>query len=782
MLDIAPRETALERIFNKADPSGGDKARIFDLSDPEEYESYVLAMIEDTQSYEESELGPQREEADKYYKGQEPALDGSDDPRAGEDALTDRSSIVVTTVRDVILSIMPSLVRIFTAREHPVEFMPNTEQDVPLAEQATDYISHVFWEDNPGFLIIHNVLKDCLNKGIGIVKWHTDPGLKVIEREYTGIDPEQYQYLVAQPGAEVVDEEMYMDEAQQPKCDCTIRITRRNPIQRVIAVPPDEFRINRNAKCLRTARVRGHVRNEPVSYLVELGYDHEEVSEWTAAGNLYSNTTERALRNPGLDQESDVEDMVEYGEYWINVDKDGDGIAELRYICIADNKIIQDIPATHVRMALFCPDPEPHTAIGHSINELVRDLQKIETNVLRNVLDSLAQSVHPRMEVVENMVNMDDVYSDDVGDPIRVKAPGMITPIITPFAGEPALAVLAYMDNVAIRRTGQSDASKGLDPKALQSTTMKGVDMVITGAQERTELIARILAETGFKDMFKGLLIETTEHPNQGRTVKLRGKWVPVYPDAFDPDMNVKVNPAIGRGSDMDRFMMLNQIAVKQEAIVTQLGPQNPICKPENWLNTIQDMMNLAGMKNFSRYFNYPSPEEMQQMAEQMGQPSAEDKLAEAEAEKVRAMTVGKIADNAMAKDKQQSDDDFRRDQLEAKTQVDMAKVGVDAFKAGIDATSLDVDAASILAGLENNRITQQAGIDKAGIAGEAGLLKAGMANEAGLMKADMANQAGLQKADMANQAGLAKTQMANEAGLEKQKLANKVKGLISAP
>ena len=77
-----------------------------------------------------------------------------------------------------------------------------------------------------------------------------------------------------------------------------------------------------------------------------------------------------------------------------------------------------------------------------------------------------------------------------------------------PFLGQQMMPVIELLNDVLQRRTGLSDAAKGLDPKALQSSTMIGVEAIINGAQERIELVARVLAETGFKDLFVGLYNE----------------------------------------------------------------------------------------------------------------------------------------------------------------------------------------------------------------------------------------------------------------------------------
>jgi hypothetical protein len=59
------------------------------------------------------------------------------------------------------------------------------------------------------------------------------------------------------------------------------------------------------------------------------------------------------------------------------------------------------------------------------------------------------------------------------------------------------MQLLQYMDQMAMRRTGVTEQSKGIDPKALQSTSTPGVQMLVQGAQERTVLVAQTLGPDG---------------------------------------------------------------------------------------------------------------------------------------------------------------------------------------------------------------------------------------------------------------------------------------------
>ena len=287
---------------------------------------------------------------------------------------------------------------------------------------------------------------------------------------------------------------------------------------------------------------------------------------------LGASTAEQDLRNPGglgqllvgASDASQGDPLIQYGEWFIRIDKDGDGVPELRKICTVGDgdTIIMDEPTPRAKFALFCPDPEPHTAIGHGVAEQVEDLQSIKTNILRNTLDALASTILPRLVVVDTMCNMDDVRNNELGSIIRVKQPEAVTALQQPPIGQVPIQLLEYLDLIGNRRTGVTEQSKGLDPKALQSTAKEGVGLLVTGAQERIELVARTLAETGFRDLFRGLLQEIIENPIPERMIRLRGKWTKVVPDQYDATMDVEVNPAIGRGSDQDRLQML--MGIKQ--------------------------------------------------------------------------------------------------------------------------------------------------------------------------------------------------------------------------
>jgi hypothetical protein len=280
---------------------------------------------------------------------------------------------------------------------------------------------------------------------------------------------------------------------------------------------------------------------------------------------------------------------------------------------------------------------------------------------MRNTLDSLAQSIHPRTAVVEGQVNIDDVLNNETGAIIRMRAPGMVQPFSSPFVGQAAFPMLDYMDQMREDRTGMSKAAMGLDPDALQSTTKAAVAATVSASNQRLELQARILAE-GMKKLFKGILYLMTTHQDKPRMVRLRNEWVQIDPRVWDAGMDVNVNIGLGNGDNNEKLAALNIIMQKQEQIMAQFGPMNQIASLPMYIRTLQKAIELSGYKDASSYFN-TLPADFQ-MPQEQPKPTPEEVLAQVQAQSIQADIQKKAAELELKREQMIRDDDYRRDQL----------------------------------------------------------------------------------------------------------------------
>ena len=653
-----------------------------DAMDEEQFGAVVKAAIDDAENYIDDYIAPRRELSMSFYRG-----DFLGNEEEG------RSQIVMTEVRDTIQAMMPSLLRIFTASENAVEFAPRSPEDIAGAQQATDTVNYVFYSENPGFQILYDGIKDALISKTGIFKWRAEEIKSISESEYSGLDAEQYALLVSDPENEVIEVSVkYVEQtvndpmtgmpmsSSQETYEVKVRRTRKKLKYIVQCIPPEEFLIARNARDLDTADYVGHRKLATVSELVAMGYDKDEVEQYGGQGDTFDINTEAQVRNPAIlsflnnaDNPDKTLERVFYVESYIRVDKDGDGIAELRRVCTIGNgtHILHDEVVDEVPFAVICPDPTPHMVIGESISDQVMDLQIIKTNVVRNTLDSLAQVIHPRTVVVEGQVNMDDVMNVETGGIIRARQAGMVQSLSEPFVGMQAMPIINYLDDLRASRTGISKASQGLEPDVLQSTTKAAVTATMSSAEQRLEMIARIFAETGIKRLFKGILKMLIKNQDKPMVIRLRNQFIPVDPRNWDPEMDMIVNVGLGNGNASERTALLNMIMAKQEQALMQFGPDNPLVDLKQYRDTITQILSINGMKDGAKYFKEIDRQSLPQLQQQsMGQPKPDptEMLAQVEMEKVKADIQIAQLKAQLEIEKTRMQDDRERD----KTDVDL--------------------------------------------------------------------------------------------------------------
>ena len=642
-----------------------------DVMPDEELQGIVGKEIDDAIDFIDNWISPQRATATQYYRGE---------PFGNEE--DGRSQVVSMDVRDTVQAIMPSLMRIFHGSDQTVEYVPQGPEDAAAGKQATDYANYIINRDNNGFLEMHSAFMDALVRKVGILKVYWDDQTKFETVSYSGLDDASLAALMSDPAVEVeiVASEPMGEPMQDPLTGedmpvpmmHAVRATYTHPDGRVKleAVPPEEFLISRESKSVEQADYVAHRRIVTVSELVAMGYDYDEVSELGASYDDMDTNVERYTRNKALTNEMNERHdpamkKVLYVENYIKVDYDGDGIAELRKVCTAGdgNKILMNEPCDMAPFATLCPDPEPHDFFGMSVADTVMDIQRIKSSIMRNTLDSLSMSIHPRVAVVEGMVNIDDAMSTEVGSIIRQRAAGQIQPLSMPFVGQAAFPVLQYMDEVKEARTGISKASAGLDAGALQSSTATAVAATVSAAQQHIEMIARVFAETGVKRMYELVLHLVTTHQDRERMIKLNNNFVPIDPRVWNSDMDVTVNVALGRGSDTERMLMLRQIAEMQKDAMQTMGPVNPLTDMQKLSNTLKSMTEIAGFKDTSQFWGDPA---QFQPPPQDKKPDINEQLIQVQIQQIQADIQKKAAELQMQREKFRLEDDRKRDELEA--------------------------------------------------------------------------------------------------------------------
>lgn len=675
--------------------------------DSDELKSVLQGELSDAIDYND-QLSDERVDNTEYYLGDAP-----------DNVSDQQSNFVSTDVRDSVLFMLPSIMRVFFGSKKIVEFIPKNAEDIKMAEQQTDYINHIVQQKNNGFQVFYNAFKDALVRKTGFVKAYFDDSLEVSNYSYDGLTEEARNVLLTDPFVEVVSETYEMEEVQEmneatgettitekpSKYNLKIRRVKNKNDIIIEAVPPEEILISRNARNIEDSSYVAHRRILSSSDLVAMGYDKEEIEEY-AGSNDYDPVSqiEAQARNPFSDI-TDVtrtdQDEVYYVEHYLFYDLDDDGIDERIKVCtIGACHIINVEPVNDLPIVMFSPDPEPHTAIGSCPADYVKQIQNTKSQIMRDVLDSLGASVHPRLVITEGMVNIDDVLNTDIGQPIRQRQPGSVQPLNTAFMGKEAFPVLQYLDEVKENATGVSKASAGLNAQALQSATQTAVQNTISSAQGRTELICRHFAETGMKPLFRIINNLVTMHSQEEETFRLNNEFITIDPRFWDSDKDINVNVAISKSSDDEKLKTLTLVLAQQEKAIQQMGAQNPLVSGQQYANTLAKIIEMAGFKDVNQFINTtvetppPPPEN--------NKPSGEEMLAMAETKKAEASAQKSVLDSENNRLKILLDDDFKRDQAQADAVLKVMEMNA---KYG---TTLDTKIIDALLEREKEEIRQQ--------------------------------------------------------------------------
>tara|TARA_R110000803_G_scaffold188666_1_gene251123 strand:+ start:5574 stop:7673 length:2100 start_codon:yes stop_codon:yes gene_type:complete len=632
-----------------------------------EIEDIAREAILDSIDFVESEVAEDRIKAQRYYNGE---VD------IGEEE--GRSTVVSTKIRDAIRAIKPGLLRVFLSTDRPVEFVPTGPEDIKFAEQATKYIQYKFQELN-GYEILNEAFHDALLKKTGIVKVYWDNYMESETYTFNNLNDMEFSTIVNEQNIEVIEHttkisvelDEFGAEVEMPRHD--LKVSKISDMGKlcVESVPPEEFFIDRNATSIQSSYVCGQRTEVRVSDLVEMGYEFDEVSELSGLGHSDTFSDVERYERRGYEEDYQTENpldpsmrIVALTELYMKIDVNGTGVAEMQKIVLGGNdyKLLGYEPWGDQPFAAFEIDPEPHTFYGRSIADLLFEDQDASTMMLRGVLDNVALTNHPRTEVIDGAVNMDDMLNNEIGGIVRVRQGGAIVPLTVPFVAAQTLSAIEYYDGTIEQKVGISRASMGLNPDALQATTATAVNATMQGAAGQTEVMARNLAEGGVRQMFKLMLKLVIENCDEEQIMRISGEaYEPVDPRSWNKKMDTSVNVGLGTGREDQRNAALSQALQMQMQIFQSYGPSNGLVSMSQIRNTLADMLALNGVKNADRYFAPMSAEQEQQLLaqqqqQQQGQqPPMDQATAYLQAEQVKA---------------------------EAKAKTDMAKLQIDAQKA----------------------------------------------------------------------------------------------------
>jgi len=554
----------------------------------DELSAKIDEEIRQSVGYDDSELSNQRKTALEYFYGE---------PFGNE--TEGRSQYVSPEVRDTILWMMPSLMRIFTGGDDVVRFEPQGPEDEAGAKQATDYVNHVFQRQNDGFLTLHTWFMDALLSKNGFVKVYWEEEDTNEKEKYQGLTPDELSKISSDPDVEITgfDADAGIIEVTKKK---------KTGQCKIVPVPPEEILINRNPTApLSSNWFICHRKRARIEELEKMGYE----TEGLMSDSSQDFNSERATRYEFDETDSvgsDTQDYVWLEQCYVEMDF-GNGL-EKRTITKVGKTILENVEGHSCKLVTLTPIPLPHKLYGMSIADLIMDLQLLRSTVFRQIIDNIFLANNGRYMALDGMVNLDDLLTSRPGGIVRVKTFDAVKPMQPPLLGAPAFNLLEYLDNVKDVRTGVNKDLQGLDPDTINKTATAQSNR-LGAAQSRIELIARIFAETGVKDLFYAILECVQKYQDKPKVIRLRNEWVPVDPREWTNKFDLTVSVGLGTGSK-DSIIAGILETIKLQMADMQMGL--PTVTPQNLFASRMELLKAQSIKGGERFFTDPSQVEPQ--------------------------------------------------------------------------------------------------------------------------------------------------------------------------
>lgn len=557
---------------------------------------------------DETQLSAQLEKSLSFYLGE----------RFGNE-IEDRSQVILTTVRDTIEWMMPQFMAVFCGSNQVCRFDADSPEDEKQAELETDVVNHVFYKENDGFNVLYMMIKDALMQKNGIVKVYYEETEIETREAYEDQTDYEFMMLLNEEDLEIIEhtEKVIGDELSNNIVrlhDGTFIRRKIDGGVRVVNIPPEEFLISDQANSIfpKHSPFCAHRVVKTRSDLVSEGYDRKKIDN--IASSTYDGDNQVSLIRDYLDENTEyypdagIKDksmeQIELYECVLQVDYDDDGIAEWRKVTLAGNEILENEEIDYNPFAAICPNMLPHKFHGLSVADDTMDLQLIESIIMRQCLDNM-YSANNQRKVVNANVNLDDLLTSRPDGVIRTTGiPSQdVMPLVPMNIVGDGLQMIDYLDMVKEQRTGVGKTMQGQNQEVANDTA-HGLERIMSAAEKKIELICRVFAETGIKEIFimiRGLM----QKHGQVSDFFLGGEVVNVNPQEWKDRKNITVKVGLGTGDQLKMQAAMGRVLELQEKVMAA-GGNGILIDPKKIYNAIDDFAKFSGLPGADHYFIDP--------------------------------------------------------------------------------------------------------------------------------------------------------------------------------
>lgn len=623
-----------------------------------------------------------------------------------------QSQVVSTEVQDVVNSDMTSLIRVFQSGSEILKFKPNSSDplDIQEAEEKTKYVHHIVNNQEDSYRIHHSFLMNTELQSVGVLHYPWVSNKKVDYRSYKGIDQDMASLVVTDIETESIRQGFKfevdkVDENEDGTVDIDIRITREKQGIEISALKIEQMLISSNAESKESATLIGHREMSRRGDLLAAGFDKDKLDK-VSVGSDRTDASMRELRfsnqNGGTSNDSITDpanQLLPVSHMYVLVDYDGDGIPERRYIVKIGEIIFENEAFDHVPYAISSAMLMPNNLIGRSRAEITMQSQLLSTEIMRSTMDNIYDVGTGRI-IANDTVDMDSLLTSRNQGVITtdgsVDVRSAVAQLETPFVGDKMMLISQYIDSKRVAATGEMLANQGLDSDKIYNETATRFEGVKDAGAAKVELVARCIAETGYKDLYEGIAWMVSHFQSDKDEIMVLGKPLTINPMRWWHEHKVVAMKGLGAGDDSQTLSSLSGFF----AIQNQLSAEgSPLVDNKDKFETLKKMLLASGFNNVDEFFNDPGEpdqsaqflleqnEQLMQMVQQLqaaqANPLAEAEQIKAEADLIKAQGKAALDIAKMKEDQRQFNEKMAANQQEMllTLEKDYVKIEADSGK-----------------------------------------------------------------------------------------------------
>ncbi len=547
-------------------------------------------------SYYETEIHPLVDELKKLAEG--------DEDYYTENFPGVNGKFVSRDIANTVEYIMPDLMKLFNGSKQPVVIVGRTADDMQKAEVMQSLCNYQMAERNKAYLLNYNWFKEALYYGLGVVKARWDR-VKRTDKHTTYLYDDQYAKLVAS-GADIVKAEPV--GTVDPITGYSLHkvtykhevIERNEPVFENLKL--SEFRYDPDARTIKDAAYCIHIKDVTVDYL-KRNERQGLYSNIDEAIDAYKHDDYNELNTTHHDAgyNSGARRKVKLLEYWGKIDMDDSGELNDVVVTLVGDSIISIQENTFKSYPFFTLTAilEPHQVMGRSIGELVKQVQNLKTVLVREMIENATRNNDRR--VFLNTKNLDDANQLITGDKF-IGINGNPNEIINYEPFEPLAPntseLLQYAEREREINTGISEIKQGIIPSKM-ATTATFATLLYEAANARVQIIARIFAETGIRDLYAWLVDANQKFIDQQQVVRLTNKYLYIDTSSLQNiQFDLDVSAGLGTGANETKRQGLEALLQLSTSTLMQLGLSNA----DKVRNIVAEIITEIGFKDVGNY------------------------------------------------------------------------------------------------------------------------------------------------------------------------------------